>query len=48
MVILVSPNKLAPDGMVGVSVLADRFFATVKKVNLNCLPVEIGCLYRKT
>ncbi|XP_031741354.1 DNA mismatch repair protein MSH4 isoform X1 [Cucumis sativus] len=32
MVILVSPNKLAPDGMVGVSVLADRFFATVKKV----------------
>ncbi|KAL0542100.1 hypothetical protein IC582_022189 [Cucumis melo] len=48
MVILVSPNKLAPDGMVGVSVLADRFFATVKKVNLYCLPVEIGCLYRKT
>ncbi|XP_038907062.1 DNA mismatch repair protein MSH4 isoform X1 [Benincasa hispida] len=32
MVILVPPNKLAPDGMVGVSVLADRFFATVKKV----------------
>ncbi|XP_022154824.1 DNA mismatch repair protein MSH4 [Momordica charantia] len=32
MVILVPPNKLAPDGMVGVSVLADRFYATVKKV----------------
>ncbi|KAK9927595.1 hypothetical protein M0R45_024772 [Rubus argutus] len=32
MVIIVSPNKLAPDGMVGVSELADRFYATVKKV----------------
>ncbi|CAK9311117.1 unnamed protein product [Citrullus colocynthis] len=32
MVILVPPNKLAPDGMVGVSVLVDRFFPTVKKV----------------
>ncbi|CAB4279518.1 unnamed protein product [Prunus armeniaca] len=31
-VIIVSPNKLAPDGMVGVSELADRFYATVKKV----------------
>ncbi|XP_050142123.1 DNA mismatch repair protein MSH4 isoform X2 [Malus sylvestris] len=32
MVIIVSPNKLAPDGMVGVSELVDRFYATVKKV----------------
>ncbi|XP_023521478.1 DNA mismatch repair protein MSH4-like [Cucurbita pepo subsp. pepo] len=32
MVILVPPNKLAPDGMVGVSVLVDRFYVTVKKV----------------
>lgn len=48
MVILVPPNKLAPDGMVGVSVLVDRFFPTVKKVNLNCLSVEIASLYRET
>ncbi|XP_075642758.1 DNA mismatch repair protein MSH4 [Castanea sativa] len=32
MVIIVTPNKLAPDGMVGVSELVDRFYATVKKV----------------
>ncbi|XP_022996171.1 DNA mismatch repair protein MSH4 [Cucurbita maxima] len=32
MVILVPPNKLAPDGMVGVSVLVDRFYVSVKKV----------------
>ncbi|XP_038678894.1 DNA mismatch repair protein MSH4 isoform X2 [Tripterygium wilfordii] len=32
MVIIVSPNKLAPDGMVGVSELVDRFYASVKKV----------------
>ncbi|XP_022957703.1 DNA mismatch repair protein MSH4 [Cucurbita moschata] len=32
MVILVPPNKLAPDGMVGVSVLVDKFYVTVKKV----------------
>ncbi|XP_060674613.1 DNA mismatch repair protein MSH4 isoform X3 [Ziziphus jujuba] len=32
MVIIVSPNKLAPDGRVGVSELVDRFYATVKKV----------------
>ncbi|KAH7549636.1 hypothetical protein JRO89_XS13G0059000 [Xanthoceras sorbifolium] len=31
MVIIVSPNKFAPDGMVGVSELVDRFYATVKK-----------------
>ncbi|PON43174.1 DNA mismatch repair [Parasponia andersonii] len=32
MVIIVPPNKLAPDGMVGVSELVDRFYASVKKV----------------
>ncbi|KAJ0106190.1 hypothetical protein Patl1_18459 [Pistacia atlantica] len=32
MVIIVSPNKLAPDGMVGVSELVDRFYASVRKV----------------
>ncbi|KAG6636002.1 hypothetical protein CIPAW_11G081300 [Carya illinoinensis] len=32
LVIIVTPNKLAPDGMVGVSDLVDRFYATVKKV----------------
>ncbi|KAJ4712721.1 DNA mismatch repair protein MSH4 [Melia azedarach] len=32
MVIIVSPNKLVPDGMVGVSELVDRFYASVKKV----------------
>ncbi|XP_043812357.1 DNA mismatch repair protein MSH4 isoform X6 [Manihot esculenta] len=32
MVIIVPPNKLAPDGMVGVSELVDRFYALVKKV----------------
>lgn len=32
MVIIVSPNKLAPDGMVGVSELVDRFYPLVRKV----------------
>lgn len=32
MVIIVSPNKLAPDGMVGVSELVNRFYPSVKKV----------------
>ncbi|XVF10863.1 hypothetical protein REPUB_Repub07fG0219700 [Reevesia pubescens] len=32
MVIIVPPNKLAPEGMVGVSELVDRFYASVKKV----------------
>ncbi|KAK8323642.1 hypothetical protein V6Z12_A12G247400 [Gossypium hirsutum] len=31
-VIIVPPNKLAPEGMVGVSELVDRFYASVKKV----------------
>ncbi|XP_010055480.2 DNA mismatch repair protein MSH4 [Eucalyptus grandis] len=30
--IIVSPNKLAPDGMVGVSELVDRFYPSVRKV----------------
>ncbi|KAH9721220.1 DNA mismatch repair protein MSH4 [Citrus sinensis] len=30
--IIVSPNKLAPDGMVGVSELIDRFYPSVRKV----------------
>lgn len=41
MVIIVPPNKLAPDGMVGVSELVDRFYSVVKKVTslreYNCL-----------
>ncbi|KAK8520820.1 hypothetical protein V6N12_004747 [Hibiscus sabdariffa] len=32
MVIVVPPNKLAPEGMVGVSELVGRFYASVKKV----------------
>ncbi|XP_021290548.1 DNA mismatch repair protein MSH4 isoform X1 [Herrania umbratica] len=32
MVIIVPPNKLAPEGMVGVSELVDRFYASVKKI----------------
>ncbi|XP_059644121.1 DNA mismatch repair protein MSH4 [Cornus florida] len=32
MVIIVPPNKLAPDGMVGVSELVDRFYSSIKKV----------------
>lgn len=33
MVIIVPPNKFAPDGMVGVSILVDRFYSSIKKVN---------------
>lgn len=32
MVIIVPPNKLAPDGMVGVSELVDRYYSSSKKV----------------
>ncbi|XP_052209555.1 DNA mismatch repair protein MSH4 isoform X2 [Diospyros lotus] len=32
MVIIVAPNKLAPDSMVGVSILVDRYFPSTKKV----------------
>ncbi|GAV72825.1 MutS_V domain-containing protein/MutS_IV domain-containing protein/MutS_III domain-containing protein, partial [Cephalotus follicularis] len=32
MVIIVPPNKLSPDGMVGISELVNRFYASVKKV----------------
>lgn len=49
MVIIVTPNKLAPDGMVGVSELVDRFYATVKKVMVRndsqCKIIFISCLY---
>ncbi|KAL6985997.1 MutS protein msh4 [Sarracenia purpurea var. burkii] len=31
MVIIVPPNKLAPDSMVGVSILVDRFYSSIKK-----------------
>ncbi|KAI5594367.1 hypothetical protein BDE02_03G068700 [Populus trichocarpa] len=33
-VVVVPPNKYAPDGMVGISELVDQFYASVKKVNL--------------
>lgn len=36
MVIIVPPNKVAPDSMVGVSELVDRFYSTTRKVNLAC------------
>ncbi|XAR70476.1 hypothetical protein NMG60_11027331 [Bertholletia excelsa] len=32
LVIVVPPNKLAPDGMIGVSTLIDRFYSSIKKV----------------
>lgn len=32
MVIIVPPNKLAPDSFVGVSELVDRFYSTIRKV----------------
>ncbi|KAI7751888.1 hypothetical protein M8C21_002615 [Ambrosia artemisiifolia] len=31
-VIIVPPNKLAPDGMVGVSELVDKFYSSIRKV----------------
>ena len=34
MVIIIPPNKLAPDGMVGVSELLDKCYPSVKKVKL--------------
>ena len=33
-VVVVPPNKYAPDDMVGISELVDQFYASVKKVNL--------------
>ena len=36
MVIIVPPNKVAPDSMVGVSELVDRFYSTTRKVILAC------------
>nr|DAD47740.1 TPA_asm: hypothetical protein HUJ06_017677 [Nelumbo nucifera] len=35
MVIIVPPNKLAPDSMVGVAELVDRFYTSVKKVVMS-------------
>lgn len=34
MAIIVPPNKLAPDGMVGVSELVDKFYSSVRKVTM--------------
>lgn len=42
-VIIVPPNKLAPDGMVGVSELVDKFFPTVRKASVYVFQV-IGLL----
>ncbi|KAD5316754.1 hypothetical protein E3N88_16700 [Mikania micrantha] len=33
-VIIVPPNKLAPDGMVGVSELVDKFYSSIRKVTM--------------
>ena len=44
LVIIVPPNKLAPDGMVGVSILVDRFYSSIKKVNSLCVSVW-ACSY---
>ncbi|GMH09551.1 hypothetical protein Nepgr_011392 [Nepenthes gracilis] len=46
-VIIVPPSKLVPDGMVGVSLLVDRYYSATKKVVLlnilNCLsPVPLS------
>ncbi|KAM7525530.1 hypothetical protein LguiA_015432 [Lonicera macranthoides] len=35
LVIIVPPNKLAPDGMVGVSELVDRFYPSIRKVVMS-------------
>ncbi|GAB2267223.1 MutS protein msh4 [Dionaea muscipula] len=34
-VIILPPNKLAPDGMIGVSVLVDKYYSATKKVMLR-------------
>ncbi|KAI3727449.1 hypothetical protein L6452_16063 [Arctium lappa] len=34
MAIIVPPNKLAPDGMVGISELVDKFYASIRKVTM--------------
>ncbi|CAH1415689.1 unnamed protein product [Lactuca virosa] len=34
MAIIVPPNKLAPDGMVGVSELVDKFYSSIRKVTM--------------
>lgn len=40
-VIIVPPNKLAADGMVGVSELVDRCYSTVRKVKLGKMNVNV-------
>lgn len=39
-VIIAPPNKLAPDGMAGISDLVDRFYASVKKV-IHCKNLHV-------
>ncbi|XWS49122.1 hypothetical protein CRYUN_Cryun13aG0136600 [Craigia yunnanensis] len=49
MVIIVPPNKLAPEGMVGVSELVDRFYASVKKAVMarGCFDDTKGAMLMK-
>ncbi|KAM6557226.1 hypothetical protein CsatB_004245 [Cannabis sativa] len=49
MVIIVPPNKLAPEGMVGVSELVDRFYASVRKVVMgrSCFDDTKGAVLMK-
>ncbi|KAJ0559006.1 putative DNA mismatch repair protein MutS, core [Helianthus annuus] len=39
-VIIVPPNKLAPDGMVGVSELVDKFYSSIRKVTMGAVLVK--------
>ncbi|KAL0650629.1 hypothetical protein Bca4012_093320 [Brassica carinata] len=41
-VIIVPPNKLAADGMVGVSELVDRCYSTVRKVRFSAMYAEMN------
>ncbi|KAK1376365.1 DNA mismatch repair protein MSH4 [Heracleum sosnowskyi] len=49
MVIIVPPNKLAPDSMVGVSELVDRFYSTTRKVAMmrGCFDDTTGAVLVK-
>lgn len=42
-VIIVPPNKLAADGMVGVSELVDRCYSTVRKVKVSLPWIKYFC-----
>lgn len=46
MVIIVPPNKLAPDGMVGISELVDKHYGSSKKVVVTGLSSLIA-LFRR-